>query len=130
MERNLEGGERVQHKPVSGVRYSYDTGLFEGRCFDCGRYLPFDREFWYIKRGFGRCKACIDIQHRATAEAKLAAAKADPKAEARRVYQREWKRKRKQSKEYGPYLTGIDPELRAELQRRRNRRTMRVRRVA
>lgn len=43
-----------------GVRWRDDTG-FEMRCFECpsgARYWPLTPEFWDVRAGLSRCRAC------------------------------------------------------------------------
>lgn len=48
---------------MTGVRWREETG-FEGKCDYCRSWWPIDKEFWYVKNGLRRCKACHAEYHR------------------------------------------------------------------
>lgn len=73
-----------------GVRWREETG-FEMRCFECPsgtRYWPLTTEFWDVRAGMSRCRACWLVYWRR----KVAAARrADPelaRARGRAKYRR------------------------------------------
>lgn len=89
----------------TGLRWHEDTG-FELRCELCARarqscWWPLTGEFWYLDRGFSRCRGCWNDYYKAYRRGQHRAivrqmpTEVAQKEAARRAYKRDWQRKRR-----------------------------------